>query len=498
MERESINDMLLNTQNELNSTFLQDMKDKNGGRTSEEIDELRKNINFEKIKTEVEFNTNIEDYSIDDIFSLLDIDLAEMETYEELKKKVNEKIEHNVAMFQNLENEPIVDFFEAIRISLLGNTKNNEANNLTEAEKLLLVFDDKFNAEKNRGLMTKNTDTTKDGLFDNSKGAGNPINRKTISKLLTVDSRFRKNYNDSIATNYKVDLPYVIQNVIELKLSDLEFPTTYYPFNDEYENNYFWIRYSYNLSNEVKVEKYLYIYFSSGNYYHTTLIDGIKAVFTEYGIPLTASFNLDYNNPGGVGVGDGKVNIGIDTDSSFNLYDITELELNFEASKLTSDIPNYNVSHVVSDTTIINTYYHGSSTIPYTQRFGWMIGFRKPIYNDSTYYNSEAILDILGPKYIYLVVDDLNSSSNINFFSNSEESLLNGNILARISLKGYPFSIQAQGDFGIYTEPRYYYGPVNIHKLGVSMIDEYGRIVHLNGMDFSFTLSLTTIYSQTS
>ena len=242
----------------------------------------------------------------------------------------------------------------------------------------------------------------------------------------------------------------------------------------------------------------MYIYFSSGNYYHTTLIDGIKAVFTEYGIPLTASFNLDYNNPGGVGVGDGKVNIGIDTDSSFNLYDITELELNFEASKLTSDIPNYNVSHVVNDTTIINTYYHGSSTVPYTQRFGWMIGFRKPIYNDSTYYKSEAILDILGPKYIYLVVDDLNSSSNINFFSNSEESLLNGNILARISLKGYPFSIQAQGDFGIYTEPRYYYGPVNIHKLGVSMIDEYGRIVHLNGMDFSFTLSLTTIYSQTS
>ena len=138
------------------------------------------------------------------------------------------------------------------------------------------------------------------------------------------------------------------------------------------------------------------------------------------------------------------------------------------------------------------------STIPYIQRCGWMLGFRNGYYSNSTYYMTESILDILGPKYVYLVVDDLNSSSNINFFSSSEDSLLNGNILARISLKGYPFSIQAQGDFGIYTEPRYYYGPVNIHKLGVKMIDEFGRVVSINGMDFSFTLSLTTIYSQTS
>ena len=160
----------------------------------------------------------------------------------------------------------MTSFFEEVRVSILGNLTNTEGNNLTEAEKLLLVFDDKFNAEKNRGLMTKNTDTTNEGLYDNSKGAGNPINRKTISKLLTVDSRFRHFYNESTSTNYNVDLPYVINNVIELKLSDLEFPTTYYPFTDEYENNYFWIRYCYSLSDEVKVERYVYIYVEDGNY----------------------------------------------------------------------------------------------------------------------------------------------------------------------------------------------------------------------------------------
>ena len=32
----------------------------------------------------------------------------------------------------------------------------------------------------------------------------------------------------------------------------------------------------------------------------------------------------------------------------------------------------------------------------------------------------------------------------------------------------------------------------------VKLIDEYGRTMDLNGTDFAFTLSLTTIYSQTS
>ena len=82
------------------------------------------------------------------------------------------------------------------------------------------------------------------------------------------------------------------------------------------------------------------------------------------------------------------------------------------------------------------------SNIDYKQRFGWMLGYRKSYYRDYLEYKTEGILDILGPKYLYLMVEDYNTSSNINFFSNSETSLLNGMIIARISLKGYAFSIQ--------------------------------------------------------
>ena len=46
---ERINEVILQTQNELNSSYLKEMDEKNGGRTSKEIDELRKNIIFDKI-----------------------------------------------------------------------------------------------------------------------------------------------------------------------------------------------------------------------------------------------------------------------------------------------------------------------------------------------------------------------------------------------------------------------------------------------------------------
>jgi hypothetical protein len=94
-------------------------------------------------------------------------------------------------------------------------------------------------------------------------------------------------------------------------------------------------------------------------------------------------------------------------------------------------------------------------------------------------------------------VDDFNKSMNINFLTASAKGLLSDNIIARISQKGQLFSIQSQNDFSVYAEPRYYYGPVNISKIQVKIIDEYGRIVDLNNKDFSFTLRLTTIYSVT-
>ena len=438
-------------------------------------------------------NTNVRDYTIDDIFNLLDIEISQDKEYETIIEELNEKINKNVDFFEKLKNEKMVDFFNDVRDSLLGK-KSDDTTNKSEAESLLIQYSKMFDAEKNRGIKSNQSDTTDKKLYDSNSGAGNPINRKTISKLLNIDSRFRNNYDTSKPTDYKIELPYIIQNVIEMKLSDVEFPSTYYPFNDEYENNYFWIKITAGNGSLT----YVYIYIEPGNYYHSSLIQKIQNTLNDLGLDLIIHFNLNYENSGGVGVGDGLVDIGA---SPSNITGITEVELNFKGKKLLSSVENYNVSQkflidLESQERIINDYYYQDSIIDYKQRFGWMLGYRNPVYNNKIKHYSEAILDVLGAKYLYLIVDDFNNSKNVNFLNSSEKTMLNDNIIARISIKGFAFSIQSQTDLSIFSEPRYFYGPVNITKLEVKVVDEYGRLVDLNNMDFSFTLNCICIYSQ--
>jgi hypothetical protein len=97
-----------------------------------------------------------------------------------------------------------------------------------------------------------------------------------------------------------------------------------------------------------------------------------------------------------------------------------------------------------------------------------------------------------GSRYLFLVVDDYNNNVNQNFYSAFNSSVLNKNILARISLQETTFNVLKLD--GLTTTPREYFGPVNITGMNIQLLDEYGRIINLNNMDFSFCLNLTTVY----
>ena len=205
---------------------------------------------------------------------------------------------------------------------------------------------------------------------------------------------------------------------------------------------------------------------------------------------------------------------------------ITSIEVNFAAPPIpnqtnsilittTDGIVATTTNNVSNDVDLI-TIYNQTSSIPLNQRLGWSLGFRKGIYTTNsinttnatiagtvivtTYtpyvITSESVLDIIGPRYLYLAVNDHRFSINSNF-KTCNSSNLPGTIMARLSLKGAPFNIQTQNDFSVYSEPRYYFGPVNISKLDITLLDEFGRIVSLNNNDFSFTMRLTVIYSAT-
>jgi hypothetical protein len=80
------------------------------------------------------------------------------------------------------------------------------------------------------------------------------------------------------------------------------------------------------------------------------------------------------------------------------------------------------------------------------------------------------------------------------FYGAFTSSILNKNILARITLQGSVFNIIAQNNLMLVTNSRQYFGPVDIQKMQIQLLDEYGRILDLNNMDYSFCLSFQTIY----
>jgi hypothetical protein len=67
-------------------------------------------------------------------------------------------------------------------------------------------------------------------------------------------------------------------------------------------------------------------------------------------------------------------------------------------------------------------------------------------------------------------------------------------ILARISIKGSYFSLIMESDFNIVTEPRRYFGPVDIQRLRIRLFDDKGRILPMNNSNFSFCLNLKMLY----
>ena len=453
-------------------------------------------------KAQINFNMDVSSYKLDELFQILDIKINQNTDTISLNEEIRNKSDKMIYEFDALGKPETADFIRNIQSLLIGDSTNGS---LTTTQRTLIEYDNgyiPFTSE--RHLMTSETSN----MFDSNNGAGNPIHRKTVTKLLNVDSRFRTNYLTTLSTNYSINLPYPIHNVIEMKLSDLELPTTYYPILSTNQNNYFWFA-TYTEEQVTSNTPNLY-YFCviDGNYYFenliTTINTNLKAINTNTlltgsypQLPLSLSFDLNYNNLGGVGNGTGLVSFGVlpssPVDISLNsVQGIVQIDLNFNCPP----IPNTFVSTRVVDSALQSIYYH-TSNIPIEQRFGWILGFRQTNYYGSIYHMSESMLDVLGPKYLFLIVNDFNKSNNVNYLTASKLGMLPDNIIARLSLKGAAFSIQSQNDFSIYSEPRYYYGPVNINKLEIKVVDEFGRLVNLNSNDFSFTLKMVTIYSAT-
>ena len=138
---------------------------------------------------------------------------------------------------------------------------------------------------------------------------------------------------------------------------------------------------------------------------------------------------------------------------------------------------------------------------------GWMLGYREEYYSydtkyievskvnvDNTYgFGGESMFKPLSTNYIFLSVNDYNNNFTPSLLSPFSVSTFNdNNILAKINtLDGK--TIYNSGNYNI-NSVRQYFGPINIKKLEIKLLDEFGRVIDLNNLDYSFTLALEILY----
>ena len=407
------------------------------------------------------FDLNIYNYTNDELKDMFDLPPKFDKNILDIKEgKLRESIVNNNEINKETQSKTL-DFLVKAKNQIL-NTLQKESGALQEKIDLIYNINRDLGPSNLSKLENKQYQIQERSVYpyvftsaeDTITGIINPLAKSTITKNLNIDSRFRDNYFNSSSTNFNFKLPANFNNVVKMELAAIELPTSYYVISKQYGNNFFSI--TVNSSTTT-------ISIPDGNYDTTTIIDAINNQLSLAGAPFD-QVNFMANLTDGV-TGTGQAMVGfIDINTN------TVLELNFQADRFG-----------VND-----------NNTPLPLKFGWLLGFRNGIYVNNLNYVSEGLIDVNGSRYLFLVIDDYNNNVNQNFYSAFNSSVLNKNILARISLQETTFNVLKLD--GLTTTPREYFGPVNITGMNIQLLDEYGRIINLNSMDFSFCLNLTTVY----
>lgn len=302
------------------------------------------------------------------------------------------------------------------------------------------------------------------------------VNPDIKTKYINVDTKFRNDYNSVINhANHNIDLNESIGNILDMKVESVELPVTYYNISSHLENNYFKA---------------------------TVIIDG--DISSSYMITLTENY---YNNIDDVIV---EINEQIDNTLPGNnttLARLTAVKVNNKIVFYSNntDSPGTDFQFIIDFAVDKNGNFDKYN---FKSKMGWLLGFVELSYNTlestvtylSTGFKSANAENLnmlaITANVLYLVLDDFSNGKQSSFNTMMSRSRNNNNIIAKIVIDKTKYNFGslciANGDNGfLISDKRKYTGKTDIRKLSVQLVDEYDRFIHLNGLDFTFTLKIT-------
>jgi hypothetical protein len=292
------------------------------------------------------------------------------------------------------------------------------------------------------------------------------VYKPTKTKYWNIDTRFRDDYDQYSQTIsgsqirwFTFSLPETINDVKSIYVTNVEFPVSFYNISAAFGNNV------------MKVNNTL-ITVPDGTYTASSLKTALQAKLNSASL---SSVVFDISNNG-------------NNFTSFTNGTGSALTLSFAVKP--SNTCN-NVTNSPNGLTADFDKYNAKS------KLGWLLGFRDISYTiaNGVTKTSESSYDLNNPKYLYLIIDEFISGNPNSFVSPLPMSLVNKNILAKITMDYVHYGIGTvlpanQYNGFLMSDKRRYSGKVNLQKLKIQLVNEYGHSVNLNGLDFSFCLEI--------
>ena len=369
------------------------------------------------------------------------------------------------------------------------------------------IFDNEHNIMKRERLGVEN-----DYQLPVSQGTINPILKNVNRQIINIDSQYRPSLSSSPSI-FTFNLTEPIHNALSMTLKSYEIPFTWYNISSNLNNNYFIIDGS-------------CISINNGFYSKTELVTAVNDAIISAGKGTGATLNQINGNVTLNGSGTIVFFDPLNSDGCSNLS-CGPIETGSGKSKT----ENYNL--------------------------GYILGFRENSYPAGTI-TGEAVINIYNTKYILLYLDDFNKNQLNNGLigvGNNEQTLslpsyfnndlsyncvsieytdtqsiqpsaprritqaqiysineilknrksrtnyryrtpTNSNILAKIPIKygsNNLGSLLVEDKFNDMYE-RKYFGPIDIEKMKVMLLDDKGNVLDLNGNDWSITLNVSYLY----
>jgi hypothetical protein len=513
-------------------------------------------------KASMQIDTNINNYTYPELLIILDLDdptdtgLIIKETNAYIEKYTRERNDRMIIFFNEIQAK-LLDYAKQLKTSgadaeygpaqkqtdkWIKNIESLPQSNKVQVDKVTDRFQ-KIGVYSNNHLPMNRETLGVNNTFDlpvAQDGKLNPTLKNTTQRLIVLDSFFRQESSGpSISTDYTLDLSDHLTDVLSLRLWSIEVPLTYYVIDVNYGNTCFWVS---DGTNNIPIS------IPSGNYIPSTFVTALNDAFVAAGFTFTSpaipvSYNLsNYKITMKLNGGTYTPPVG-STTTAFTISTTTRL--------------------IFFDPTItlqceITCVQHG---LYLNQTLGWLMGYHIStgrILVEAAGNTGDSVLDLNGPRYFILALDDYNQNhlnnglvsitepskvvklpsyyspdqpyicepsqfgevaqliqssprtltqsqiytineilkNNVNNMELRAKAPTTTDVFAVIPIK------QAQNGGTLYVDfsgqlqdnRRTYFGPVDIDRMRIRLLNDKGHVVNLNGADWAITIISENLY----